>query len=43
MLLNGMFYNKMRVIVCSIHCHLHFTSLVIKFLLIIFKMKLNPC
>ena len=27
---------------CSVHCHLNFTSLVIKFLMIILKMKLHP-
>ena len=35
-------HKKIRVIVCSIHCHLNFTSLGIKLLLIFLKMKLGP-
>ena len=39
MLISFMFYNKIRVLVCSVHCHIHFSSLVI---LVVFKMKLHP-
>ena len=41
MLLKCIFYNKIRVLVCSIHCRLYFTPLVIKLLLINLKIKLN--
>ena len=42
-LLSCMFYMKIRVLVCSINFILHFISLVIKFLLIFFKMIINHC
>ena len=42
MLLSCMFCRKIMVIVCSVHFHLDFTSLVIKLMLIILNMKLYP-
>ena len=42
MLLSCMFDGKIIVLMCSVHCRLHFSTLVIKFLLIILKMKLHP-
>ena len=35
MLLSGMIYRKIKMIVCYFYCHMNFTSLVIKFLLIV--------
>ena len=36
------FYSKIIVLVCSVYCHLNFTLLVIKFLMIVLRMKLYP-
>ena len=35
-------YSKIKVLVCCGHCHPDFSSLVIKFLLIILNIKLYP-
>ena len=42
MIISCTFYWKIRLLVCSVNCDLHFSSLVIKLLLIILKTKLNP-
>ena len=42
MLLSCMFYRKIRFLMCSVHCQLHFTSLVIKISADCFKDEITP-